>query len=147
MSGALFHQGFSVQAAGRAPVPDNVRLEHNTFYSADVNAGLGDIFTPITLASGVTNVTVRNNLGYAPNAASPVMVLNNGAVSPTISNNSLPGAISTNPNFASATPANPVHFKLIAPSYAIGTGISVPVWSDFFLVPEPSPRDIGAVNH
>ena len=31
--------------------------------------------------------------------------------------------------------------------YAIGGGVAVPVWSDFFLTSEPSPRDIGAVVH
>jgi len=57
---------------------------------------------------------------------------------------------STNPDFinASGSFSTPLDFKLpSSDSYAIGSGIQAPVWSDFFLAPTFSPPDIGAVNH
>ena len=32
-------------------------------------------------------------------------------------------------------------------SYPCAQGASVPVWSDFFLAPQPGSRDLGAVVH
>ena len=61
----------------------------------------------------------------------------------TVSNNTL----TNTPGWVSATPSVPADFKPAAGSAAIGTGTVVPVWSDFFGVSEPAPRDKGAVNH
>lgn len=93
-----------------------------------------------------SNVTVRNNLGSAPQASGPVMISGTGTVvqSNNLLNNS-PSAL-----FVSATPSTPADFSLTPlPNPARDTGLStIPVLSDFFRTgrPQNGVTDVGAVE-
>ncbi len=136
MTGGGNHAGVYVLGAGANSIAsNNVRLYSSTLFSNDA----GD-FTALGAATGATNTTVRNNLAYSPNVSATFDVTNT-----TASNNST--STHTSPLMAHVPPATPADFKITAGSYAIGTGAVVPVWSDFFLVPQTSTRDMGAVIH
>jgi hypothetical protein len=141
---AAFHTGFNVAGAGAAAASDEIALYHNTIFSNST----GDFFG-IRLQNGTSNIVVNNNLGVAANATTTVNMINlGGTVSPlTQSANSSNTEVKTGVfAFVTSPPSVPAHFKPLS-GYAIGAGVSVPVWSDFFLSPLSSPRDLGAVLH
>lgn len=61
--------GFWVNRRGAEPVPDQVKLLHNTVYTADP-----DRFVLASISAGSTGVEVRNNLGSAPNSTQKQLV-------------------------------------------------------------------------
>jgi hypothetical protein len=124
---------------------DQVRLYNNTIYSS--YAVPSSQFAGIELAAPVTNITVRNNLAYAPNANGPVMLVNNCGACLTQSNNSTDAQVkSTSPNFTAMPPVAPSDYRPVS-GYAIGGGTAVPVWSDFLLQSRPQGViDLGAVE-
>lgn len=141
------------------PNPTTNWFYNNTCYtSAPLTAA--SVFRGINVSATADNTTIKNFLLYAPNAAAAgtnvVVVQNSGTgtvgASGTFGNSSNLQAI-TDPLFASATPTVPAHFKPTGASYAIGAqGFSVAtplpgVLTDFFLNPQPTPSDIGAVVH
>jgi hypothetical protein len=138
-----------------APVPDGNNFYNNTCYSSDASSNFA-CFSLNAGASSITNTNIKNNLGYAPAATPPLMIQQTAGVtgttggSGTFGNSSNADVLGSNPNFLNASGLfnTPLDFKLPpAGSYAIGGGVGVPVWFDFFLSAKPSPRDIGAVNH
>lgn len=145
-NGSNSQTAIQVVKDGVVVTSDQVRIYNNTIYTS--YAVPSSQFAGIDLAAQVTNITARNNLAYAPNAQGPVMFVNACGACLTASNNSSDAQVKgTSPNFTSATPANPADFTIVSGSYAIGAGIAVPVWSDFFLVPQTSTRDLGAIHH
>ncbi len=148
MTGSLNYAGFSVTQRGIEPAPNNNRIYNNTFYSGDTTNSGKDI-VGVVIGAAATNTTVRNNLGYAPNAAITHLISGTGASGLVASNNSSDADMRTfDPLFALASPLVPADFKLNAGSYAIDTGASVRVFSDFFGVsrPQNSVIDLGAVE-
>jgi len=142
MTGAAFHQCVHIGKRGIEPASNQVRIYNNTWYSNST----GD-FQGVGLEAAVSNITVQNNLASAPLATSPIMFANACGGCLTQSNNSSNSqAKNTSPLFTD-TATFPAGAKPTAGSYAIGGGVAVPVWSDFFLATEPASRDIGAVNH
>jgi hypothetical protein len=146
-AGVVSRNGVTVafnNTSGTMPPTDQTRIFNNTFYSGDTNSN----FRAVWLEAPVTNVTVKNNLAYAPNDSVHAMIFSDaGAAAPTASNNSLNNDVQlTNPGFANATPTVPVDFKLTGGSYYVGT--PVPVFSDFFGLsrPQTAPVDIGAAE-
>jgi hypothetical protein len=132
---------------GTAVIPNLIDIYHNTVTTPDVT--LFNEFRMVRINDTVsTNITIKNNLGYAPAANTPIAVLDAGAAGPvTISSNSSDGQIAgVSPNFTINPPVNPADYKPTA-GYAIGGGTAVPVVSDFFLVVQPTPKDIGATVH
>ena len=130
--------GIEVGQRGIETPPNNVQIYNNTIYSS-----AGGWFTGIHLDSTVTSSIVRNNIIYNPSGGTAV-----SAGSNTHDHNTGDVAsLTTSPNFTSTSPFNPSNAKIRSGSYAIGAGSSVPVWSDFFGVPQPATRDLGAVNH
>jgi PKD repeat protein len=141
LTGGAYHTCVLVDRWGVAPAPANVRVYNNTFYSGPANDFVG---VEIGTAS---NTIVQNNLLSAPAASNPVMI--SGTGTGLIQSNNLlystPSAL-----FVSAVPTVPADFRLIAlPNPARDTGLpTVPVLSDFFLLPRPQNGaiDIGAVE-
>ena len=142
LSGATYHTCVGVVRWGTTP--DNVRVYNNTFYS-----GSSGDFYGVSIDAFSTNVTLKNNLGSAPNATNtPVMYSGTGASGFSQSNNLLNNKASA--LFVSAKPSAPADFRLKAlPNQARDTGLStVPVFSDFFLLRRPQGKttDIGAIE-
>jgi hypothetical protein len=96
------------------------------------------------------NVTVRNNLAYAPLSSSALMFSGTGASGFLESNNSSNAQMkSTLPGWMSSAPSNPADFSLATTSYARDAGATaVPVFSEFFLASRPQNGviDMGAVE-
>jgi len=140
----LAHECFHVGRRGIEPAPQNIRLYNNTCFSGSTGG-----FNCVGLEAAASNITVKNNLAYAPNATSPVLLNNAGAAGVTQTNNSSNASVkNTSPNFANPALSSPSHFALSAPSYAINAGAQVPVLGDFFLAPRPvgGAWDIGAAE-
>jgi hypothetical protein len=143
------NRGIDVQMTNPAPgypAPNNINIFNNTFFSS----ATGNNLFMITLDTEITNAVVQNNLGYAPNANGPFFFFDTsvaGATSCPACNSSNAELKSTSPLFTSTLPFTPANAKPTAGSYAIGRGVPVPIWSDAFGVAQPSPRDMGAVNH
>jgi hypothetical protein len=123
-------QGIIISRRGIEPASDLCRVLANTFYSS---ASDND-FIAVELGSSVTNITVKNNLGYAPSDSNHVLLNGTGASGLSASNNSSTAQVgATSPNFTSGSPVNPVDFQITAGSYAIGAGVdTAKVWDDFF---------------
>lgn len=142
---ACFEPTLYVGTNSPARPPDNIWIYNNTAYRGNS----GSEFSVVKIDTTSTNVTVQNNLAYAPFSTSTMMVKGTGGGSLVQSNNSTDTQIkSTFPGWVSAAPAVPADFGLTAGSYANNTGTSVPVWSDFFRTSRPQNGviDIGAVE-
>ena len=160
-TGGVFRVCYSVapgDLTGNVPPANDNRFYNNTCYAGDAYAR----FFCVSLESGsgpsnaIANSVVVNNLSYGPQTTQAKLLFARGAVTGTIGasgtfgNSSDAQVTASNPNFLNASGLfnTPLDFKLPSSgSYAIGGGVSVPVWSDFFLRAEPSPRDMGAVTH
>jgi hypothetical protein len=140
-----------------SPNPDDVRILNNTCYNGGSNPTFYCVYTDADAGKTITNTQVVNNLAYGPSVPTNILLGVSGAgVTRTIGGSGIYGNSSNaqmksiNPNFinASGSFSTPRDFKLPSlNSYAIGSGIQAPVWSDFFLMPTPLPADIGAMNH
>ncbi len=126
---------------------DQVWIYNNTFFSADASGSFRAVW--LSQALTASNVTVRNNLAYAPLDAVHTMVFE-GVGGPTTnlvqSNNSSNAQVQlTAPGFVGPL-TTPAGFRLAAPSYIPGAGI--PVFSDFFNLSRPNTGavDIGAME-
>ena len=135
LTGTSDERGLFVDQRGIGPVPENVHVYNNTFYSSNSISGN---FIPMTFVLG-TGVIAKNNLGYAPLSISPVMV--SGTATVIDQNNTGDALIS--PAFVGLTPLlAPADFALGAGSSALSAGAPVPVFSDFFRRSRPK----GAVD-
>jgi len=126
----------------------DVRVLNNSFYSADPGN-----FNAVRLESGVSNITIQNNLGYAPSAdplpLSVTMISNPRGLPVTACaacNSSATQIRTTSPGWAITAPRAPSGFRP-AGSYAVGGGIPTTAFSDFNLNLRAAPYDMGAVNH
>lgn len=170
MTSMLQHTGITIDTgsgewATPAPQPysDGNEVYNNTFYGS----GTGNDFIAVKVSGKcfsctigpnrpVTNSVIKNNLAYAPNDSSHKLFSMTDDDS-NLTSGSTTGASGTNGNSSDAQVLSTVPGFTIPPvatsdwkptsGYAVGGGASVPVWSDFFLVTQPSPRDIGAVIH
>jgi hypothetical protein len=148
----VLRRGIEGTTAPTETYPNYVSIYNNSAYSSSAGTMIGIELAPSDSGMGTNNtaanVVAKNNLAYSPSGTSPNMIHGTGA-SPTISatNNSSDAQMkSTSPNFTATPPATTAGWKPTS-GYAIGGGTSVPVWSDFFLLAEPAPRDVGAVKH
>jgi hypothetical protein len=135
--------------------PDRYRIYNNTAYSGST-AGFRFMeikaFPPVFAPP--TNVTLQNNLLYAPSASYTRLVWTTcpGALCPEQLNNSTDAQIKkVSPVFAATPPVSVADYTPGAGSYAISFGAPVPVWSDFFgtLRPQsgvPGTIDMGAIE-
>jgi hypothetical protein len=143
-TGGAAHHCFSVFQRGVEPAPTNVRVQHNTCYSADPGN-----FSCVGLGPSASNIAVQNNLAFAPRAARAAMVNGAGASGIVVSHNSTDAQLRTlAPGWVSPTPSLPAHFRLGAASPYVDSGTAVPVHSDFFEVPRPRGAgvDLGATE-
>ena len=132
-----------VTKAYAGQISDKVYVYNNAIYTSG-----GRELIAIRGRAGVTNMTVKNNAGYAPTTTTRAMVADDtGSGSFTSSNNSTDTQLQTTPPFASATPSAPADFR--PAGYAVAGGAPVPVWADFFRRAWPNSAnrwDIGAAT-
>jgi len=135
---------------GAEPPHREIRVYNNTCFSN----GTGSVHV-VSLDATNTNVTIKNNLGYAPNSTPASIFLSNAGSTNviggggTFGNSSDININNTSPNFANnGTCSNAGAFALNAPSYALNTGVAVPVFSDICGVsrPQGGSIDIGAAE-
>ena len=102
---------------------DRVASYNNTIYSGSAVSGFQAMYVePLS-----TNVSAKNLLAYAPLASSPVTL--SGQAPDSVGGNTT--APTTNPLFTGALSAV-TGWQLQVGSPYLGTGVSAPVWSDFF---------------
>ncbi|MBI5658006.1 MAG: hypothetical protein HZC43_00275 [Nitrosomonadales bacterium] len=122
-------------------LPTDIRVYNSSYYSSYAN----DTVIPIRIeAATASNVTVKNNLAYAPFSSAAPMINCQAASGGTADCNTVPGFVQS--NNSTDTPGGgqikttspfavtpPVQLSDWAPTgYAIGGGTPLPVWSDFF---------------
>jgi PKD repeat protein len=138
LSGAAGQNGMLVEQRGIEPLPVNVHVYNNTFYSNSLGS-----FRPIQFVEGAGGMVAKNNLGYAPLSTSRDMVSGTA----TIQSNTTDAGILVSPGFLGATLVVPADFVLGAASSAINAGTAVPVFSDFFRRDRPQGAiDLGAME-
>jgi hypothetical protein len=95
------------------------------------------------------NVTVRNNVAYAPNASSAVFLTDNGATNTVQSNNSTNSQIkNTAPGWTNISPSIVSDFMLTAGSYALNAGIAIQgVFRDIAGILRGATPDMGAFEY
>jgi hypothetical protein len=149
LSAAKIHYGIYV--GKRAPsfasetTTDHIWVYNNTIYAGQSGSGFRGVW--IEPVSASTNVTVKNNLAYAPN--DPVGALLFGqAPNASGGNSSEISSIAANPKFVGPL-TSPSGWRLGADSYARKAGVPVPVWRDFFdaFRPETTTGDIGGTQN
>jgi len=137
-----------------APMPDLLNIYNNTFYNSSANNGNLVQFQAIAYFMGVdTNChsEVKNNLAYSPNtynvAPSLIGVVTGSCVitgaAGTYGNSSVSQIKNSSP-FVSAIPSIPTDYLIGAGSYAYHSGVSLPVFSDFFATVRPAGSAIDA---
>ena len=128
--------------------PDDLMAYNNSYYTDYAIPGNNINFLQVNSTS--TTVDVENNLVYAPLSTNgqTSFIYGTPKVGSIVANNSTTLQMKTvNPSYSFTPPVLPSQFKPAAPSYAIGAGATVPVWTDFFGLPRSAPYDMGAVNH
>jgi len=143
LTGQADHLGIFAGRRGIEAIPTRVRFYNNTFYSGDA----ANNFVAVELDSQITNAAVVNNLAYAPNDSAHVMLRGTGASGLIFSNNSTNAQVQISPAFVGPM-STPAGFEVQAGSYAINTGASVPVFSDYFrrVRPQNGNFDRGAME-
>lgn len=136
------HTGFWLSRRGVEPMPDDLNVFNNTLFS-----NMAGDFKGFDVVDA-TNVTIKNNLGYAPLSQYTIQMISGvGAGGLIVSNNTTDVQLkNTDPGWSNSTPSNPVDFKLNSNSYAAGSGATLPVFSDFFGL-QRSANDLGAAIH
>lgn len=140
--------GVMIDVYGVEPPAKDVWIYNNTQYSADPTPS-GQLIMVDIRNSRVSNITIKNNLAYAPKAQNPRLYANVGAANVVAANNSTDAQIKEmSPLFTAMPSANLEDWRPQAGSYAINHGAEVPVWSDLFRNnrPQKGGNDIGAVE-
>lgn len=152
LTGAFTYTCTILRQSGAEPAHSELRVYNNTCFTSDVT---GNPLRIVQAQTGASNITIANNLGYAPSAGASQVVLNLGATGITGGSgtfgNSMDAQIQgTSPNFVGGlSPSNASDFALNSPSYAINNGVSVPVFTDIFrtvLRPQGAAFDTGAAE-
>jgi titin len=117
---------------------------NNSIYSSTSFSATSCVFL---FTSGVISAVIKNNACFMPNSSGAVLLTDHGTTTTSLNNSSDTQVRTTAPIGWASPPASYKDFKPTG-GYLVGGGLNVPVWSDFFLVPNaPAPaRNIGAVN-
>ena len=109
------YTAINVSPRGIEPPPSDVGLYNNTVYRTDTNALFGLAYVD----ANSTNVTIKNNLGYAPLSTGALWWWLNTANSGVIESNNL---LSSSPGFVNV-PGRDLHYLNTSP--AIDSGVTI----------------------
>ena len=149
------HGGYTkmvqVDVDSKEPPAKNIWIYNNTAYKATGTGNNPEYFNIVNMPNRlVSDVTVKNNLGYAPTLTYSASIVGVGITGLTASNNSTTAQINgKNPGFTATPPVLITDWTptCTGTTYPCGKGTAVPVWSDFFLNSRPQGViDIGAVE-
>ena len=112
-----------VEQRGVEPAPSSVWVYANSFYTT--KAVPSGQYEPIYVGAGCVSIIAENNIAYAPNATSPVMITDNSGGGLTQSNNSTASQVKNTDPYASKTTFTPQDYALTAGDTA------VPVFDDY----------------
>jgi len=133
-----WYQAVGIERRGVEPAPTNIRVFNNTVYKSDS----GTEFWICNVSSAASNVTVKNNLGCAPN------IPTKGAVTGTCPGLVIGNNLVTNtPGFVNASSGD---FRIASGSPAIDAGTPLNwVRTDFAHTsrPQRSQYDLGAYEY
>lgn len=149
MTGGVAFNCMNFARSGSEPAHSGIRVYNNTCFS---NSAGGGAMVVVRLDNTNTNVTLSNNLGFAPNlTGSSVLLFDAGSTgvtggSGTFGNASDP--LTTSPLFVNAGGASISDYAVTGASFAIGGGVAVPVFTDTFRNNRPlgGTFDIGAAE-
>jgi hypothetical protein len=145
-NGSVYQTGIRMEIWGIVLPGHDFWIYNNSHFSSKV----AQEFFMVSIGDArIENVTITNNLAYAPNAAHPLSVKDAGAKNVTVSNNSTDTQIKTiNPFSATTPPVNLTDWIPQTSSYAIDAGVAVPTWYDFRRAsrPQGSGYDMGAIE-
>jgi hypothetical protein len=151
-SGPAISISYGNNTAG-LPAPARNHIYNNTIFSNGANNISGVILYNAGMA--VLDTVVKNNFLYAPNSlhdggtnGHSANFMYDWGTNTLASNNTLDSQTKNiSPTLSVLPPTAPADWKLATGCYGLGTGTSVPVWSDFFQEPltASSPRNLGAV--
>jgi hypothetical protein len=140
---------FAGQPLDVSPNPTDIWIYNNSIFY-----GGPERFQLLVLIGGSmagSQYTIQNNLWYAPNSAPGEQINNIAGASVTTcpSCNTSEAEVAVSPRFTANPPTTAAGFTLLPQSYAVGRGVAVPVWSDFFGdLPQPAAdlQTIGAAR-
>jgi hypothetical protein len=156
LSGGTVYQCMIFERSGAEPSHSGMFIYNNTCFTGDTTVNPLRLVFLNGAAATLSNIMIKNNLGWAPNSTGVSAVLLNLGAGVSITGgsgtfgNSLDAQIqSTDPNFAGGmTPVTVSDFAVNAGSYAINAGVVVPVFADIrrILRPQGVAFDIGATE-
>ena len=133
--------------------PSNTAIYNNTIYrTSSVPFNAIGIAKDSAVSLNPTATVVKNNLVYAPAASNnninytgvPIFIGSYSGASWISSNNSSDIQLKNTPPGFNITPTSLTDWKPSVDSYAIGAGVAIPVWDDFFLNMRVGANTIGA---
>ena len=138
-----------------SPAPVGTKIYNNTFYKS--TAAVSSNFVGIRITDpGPSAMVIKNNVGYAPGCvfdgfgATPATIFkttqsNGNESTHTITNNTSNAQLIGTRPWASATPVAAADFTPSA-SYAVDSGVYVPIVDDYFSTQITGTRDMGAIK-
>jgi len=123
---------------GGVPPPSDNWYYNNTAYAASGSTQFNCISIDGSVKP-VTNTAVIDNIGYAPAATAPKMLVSTGDVTGTVVNNNSTDSggnqVKNTLPFTDATPSDPNNGDFDPANYAVGGGDStISVYDDFFAI-------------
>ncbi|MBT0571519.1 hypothetical protein KIK84_14415 [Curvibacter sp. CHRR-16] len=159
--GGMFGMIVESKNSNYTPAPSSSFLYNNTFYKSDgssyVNGYTAIGISKSSIYGQATGTVMKNNIAYAPGNTKNGYTQDPRATfmgPSTVSsadyvliNNSTDLQVNSSKPWSSSSPSAAVDFTPAVSTYALSSGVSVPVWNDFLLKPltPSSTRSMGAI--
>ncbi len=119
-----------VSIEGLSPRPNNLHIYNNSIRSLSTSTSIGILHTSDSPVNSTSAITLKNNLVYSPNSATPVLIGGSGSPTLTASNNTLTNAgMKIDPLFTNGSTTFSLTSDFTLPatgSYGVNTGVVVP---------------------